>query len=84
MCSANCLLIRDFNLNFAMKNDVNLYEASGRSKNACAPEQGCQTSVNDVNYSHVKYFDDFDDVLFDENLIQLVEFPTWSRIVNNV
>ena len=30
------------------------------------------------------YFDDFDDLLFDENLIQLVEFPTWSRIVNNV
>ena len=39
---------------------------------------------NDINYSHVKYFDDFDDVLSDKNLIQVVEFPTWSRIVNNV
>ena len=39
---------------------------------------------NDVNYLHVKYFDDFDDVLYDKNLIRLMEFPTWSRIVNNV
>ena len=39
---------------------------------------------SDVNYSHVKYFDDFDDVLYDTNLIQLVEFPTWSQIVYNV
>ena len=29
-------------------------------------------------------FDDFDDVLYDKNLIRLMEFPTWSRIVNNV
>ena len=39
---------------------------------------------NDVNYSHVRYFDDFENVLSDNNLIQLIEFPTWSRIVNDV
>ena len=42
------------------------------------------TRRHDVNYSHAKYFEDFDDVLYDKNLIQLIEFPTWSRIVNNV
>ena len=58
MCTTNCVLLGDFNLNYAGKNDV--------------------------NYSHIKYFDDFDDALLDKNLIQIVEFPTWSRIVNNV
>ena len=38
----------------------------------------------DINYSHVRYFDDFELILYDKNLIQLIEFPTWSRIVNNV
>ena len=39
---------------------------------------------NDINYSHVRYFDDFDNVLSDKDLIQLIEFPTWSRIVNDI
>ena len=54
----NCILLGDFNLNFAKKNDI--------------------------NYSHVRYFDDFEEMLGDENLVQIIEFPTWSRIVNNV
>ena len=29
-------------------------------------------------------FDDFDSVFDDVNLIQMVEFPSWSRIINNV
>ena len=58
MCNVNSILLGDFNLNFAKKNDI--------------------------NYSHVRYFDDFENALSDKNLIQLVEFPTWSRIVNNV
>ena len=37
-----------------------------------------------MSYSHVRYFDDFENVLCDYDLIQLVEFPTWSRIINNV
>ena len=39
---------------------------------------------NDINYSHASYFDDFEHVLSDKNMIQLIEFPTWSRIINNV
>ena len=39
---------------------------------------------NDVNYSHVRYFDDFDELLGDNNLVQIIEFPTWSRVINNV
>ena len=39
---------------------------------------------NDINYSHASYFDDFENVLSDKNMIQLIEFPTWSRIINNV
>ena len=39
--------------------------------------------INDVDYSHVRYFDDFDDTLNDENLVQIIEFPTWSRVINN-
>ena len=32
----------------------------------------------------INYFDYFEEVLGDENLVQIIEFPTWSRIVNNV
>ena len=32
----------------------------------------------------MRYFDDFDEMLGDNNLVQIVEFPTWSRIVNNI
>ena len=32
----------------------------------------------------MRYFDDFEEVLGEINLVQLIEFPTWSRIVNNV
>ena len=38
---------------------------------------------NDVNYTNVRYFDYFDDMLGDNNLVQIIEFPTWSHIVNN-
>ena len=56
--NVSCILLGDFNLNYAMKNNS--------------------------NYSRARYFEDFDNVLSDANLIQLVEFPTWSRIINNV
>ena len=39
---------------------------------------------NDVNYRYESMFDDFDSILNGINLIQMVEFPTWSRIVNNI
>ena len=42
------------------------------------------TKKNDINYTYVRYFDDFDDMLGNNNLVQLIEFPTWSRIINNV
>ena len=42
------------------------------------------TKKNDINYTYVKYFDEFDDILGDNNLVQLIEFPAWSRIINNV
>ena len=29
-------------------------------------------------------FEDFDDALSGKNQNQIIEFPTWSRIVNNV
>ena len=58
MKTLGCVLVGDFNLNYALKDDI--------------------------YYSHARYFDDFEFVLSDMNLIQLVEFPTWSRVVNNV
>ena len=39
---------------------------------------------NDENYRNVNMFNDFDSAFNDKNLVQMVEFPTWSRIVNNV
>ena len=39
---------------------------------------------NDVNYSHVRYFDDFDELLGDNNLVQIIEFPTWSRVISTL
>ena len=39
---------------------------------------------NNVGYKYENFFNDFDEVLFNMNLIQLINFPTWSRIVNNV
>ena len=39
---------------------------------------------NDVNYRYENMFNDFDDAFDDINLIQMVEFKTWSRVVNNV
>ena len=50
----NSILLGDFNLNFAKKNDV--------------------------NYLHVKYFEDFDDVLFDKNLIQIEHNKSIAKI----
>ena len=37
----------------------------------------------DVNYAYKNYFTDFDEILADFGLIQLVEFETWSRLVGN-
>ena len=39
---------------------------------------------NDVNYRYENMFDDFDSVFNGVNLIQMIDFATWSRIVNNV
>ena len=39
---------------------------------------------NNVNYRYDNMFNDFDDVFDNLNLIQMVEFKTWSRVVNNV
>ena len=36
-----------------------------------------------INYANRNLLDDFDDVLSDLNLIQMVNCTTWSRIVNN-
>ena len=58
MCNKDCILLEDFNLNYAKKNDV--------------------------NYIHIRYFDDFDDMLGNDNLIQIIEFPTWLHIINDV
>jgi hypothetical protein len=35
------------------------------------------------SYHFKRYFDDLDVVLDELNLVQLVNFPTWSRMVNN-
>ena len=39
---------------------------------------------NDVNYRYENLFNDFDSVFDGINLIQMVEFATWSRTVNNI
>ena len=35
-----------------------------------------------VNYAHSNLFEDFNEILSDEFLVQLVKFETWSRIVD--
>ena len=40
------------------------------------------SKINDVNYCHAGRFDDFNEILdVNDNLVQLVNFPTWSRMV---
>ena len=39
---------------------------------------------HDVNYSNVNLFDLFDERMDDLNLVQLIEFDTWSRMVGLV
>ena len=39
------------------------------------------SKIHDVNYGHKNLFIDFEDELSTFNLILLVEFVTWSRIV---
>ena len=39
---------------------------------------------NNVDYRYANMFGDFNDVFENYNLIQMVEFPTWSRIITNV
>ena len=37
-----------------------------------------------ANYAHKDLFTDFENELGGQNLIQMVKFKTWSRVVNNV
>ena len=37
--------------------------------------------TNNVDYRYANMFGDFDYVFENYNLIQMVEFPTWSRII---
>ena len=36
---------------------------------------------HDNNYARKNFFDDFENKLGNYNLVQIVNFPTWSRIV---
>ena len=40
--------------------------------------------INDDNYVHKNLFADFDEALSNLNVIQLIDFVTWSRIVGCV
>ena len=42
------------------------------------------SKLNDVTYSHKNFFSDFDETLVNCDLIQLVGFVTWSRMVGNM
>ena len=39
------------------------------------------SKINDDNYVHRNLFEDFDETLSNLNLIQIVDFVTWSRLV---
>ena len=39
---------------------------------------------NDPNYSHRRYFESLNNTFEPHNLVQVIEFETWTRIVNNV
>ena len=39
--------------------------------------------VHDDNYAYKNMFVDFEEALGEFNMIQLVKFPTWSRIVGD-
>ena len=43
-----------------------------------------QSKSFDVSYSHKKYFESLRAAFEPINLIQLVSFPTWSRVINNI
>ena len=53
--TVNCVILGDFNLDYA--------------------------KAYDVNYCNKNFFSDFDEVLSEFELIQLVKFETWSRMV---
>ena len=38
----------------------------------------------DTNYACYNYFNDVDEIFAEYNLMQLIDFATWSRVVNNV
>ena len=38
----------------------------------------------DTNYTCYNYFNDVDEIFAEYNLMQLIDFATWSRVVNNV
>ena len=42
------------------------------------------TQKENVDYRYANMFSDFDEKFQDINLVQMINFPTWSRIVNNV
>ena len=43
-----------------------------------------QAKILDLNYSHKNYFNSLIENLEPHNLIQMVNFPTWSRVINNM
>ena len=40
--------------------------------------------IYDENYCNTNLFEDFDEVLSDYNIIQIVNFSTWSRMIGTV
>ena len=38
----------------------------------------------DSNYSYSNFFDDVDETFWDSNIIQLIDFVTWTTLVNNL
>ena len=39
---------------------------------------------DNINYRYGNMFQDFNEILSENNLHQIAEFPTWSRIINYV
>ena len=39
---------------------------------------------DNLNFRYKNMFEDLDAKLSDKNLIQIIDFPTWSRLINNV
>ena len=39
---------------------------------------------DNIEYRYANMFTAMDEKFTDTNLVQIIEFPTWSRIINNV